>query len=81
MTEPPQFEDTPENRFKLGVYLSLLQQGLDPKEAAGRAKAAWVRKQEIYNSWHAKLVGWIANIVVFGGILLLIRWLAMLFSR
>lgn len=81
MTELPQFEDTPENRFKLGMYLALLRQGIDPQEAADRAKAAWVRKQEIYNSWHAKLIGWIANIVVFAGVLLLIRWLATLASR
>jgi hypothetical protein len=81
MTQPPQFEDTPENRFKLGVYLALLRQGIDPQEAADRAKAACARKQEIYNSWHAKLIGWITNIVVFAGVLLLIRWLAMLASR
>lgn len=72
MTHTPQFEDTPENRFRLGVYLSLRQQGINPQEAADRARAAWVRKQEIYNSWHAKLIGWAANIMVIGGIMLLI---------
>ena len=81
MTQIPKIDDTPKNRFKLALYLSLLHQGVDPQEAADRTKAGWVGRQEIYNSWHAKLVGWIANIVVFGGVLLLIRWLVMLSSR
>jgi hypothetical protein len=80
MNQVPKIDNTPENRFKLTVYNSLLMQGVDPAEAASRAKAAWIRKQQIYNSWHAKLVGWIANIVVFGGALLLIRWVVMLVS-
>ena len=33
MTQIPKIDDTPENRFKLALYLSLLHQGVDPQEA------------------------------------------------
>ena len=43
----PNVPDTPENRFKLGLYLAALEQGHTPAEAAAVAQSAWERKQFI----------------------------------
>ncbi len=62
----PNIPDTPENRFKLGIYLTAMKNGKSPAEAAAVAQSAWERKQRIYHSWHAKLLGAVATIVFWG---------------
>jgi len=57
----PNIPDTPENRFKLGIYLTLIKNGKSPAEAAAVAKSAWERKQRFYHSWHANLLGAVAT--------------------
>jgi hypothetical protein len=64
----PNISDTPENRFKLPLYLAALQKGHAPAEAAALAQSAWDRKQRVYHSWHAKLLGLLATIVFWGAV-------------
>jgi hypothetical protein len=73
----PKIPDTPESRYKLPIYLTALKKGKSPAEAAAIAQSSWERKQRIYHSWHAKLIGALATIAFWA----VIAWVVVAAAR